>query len=356
MASEYVDYRSFSGKARVFLCLLGIIPLLLTVYLFVHEHITLSQTGTLLAAVALFSILIGFTILRRSADRLGRLAQETGKLQENEALDPMLFDADQEMNDIALHFNQLMDRLRKGNQTLKAQQIRLKRATDDLQREKEKTRRERELRNRLSPYVGKNLVDKLMRSEGNITLANERKTVTLLFADIKAFSKITECMDAEEVVTLLNQFFGRMVAILKKHNGALDKFVGDQLMAVFGLVPGVGNPARDAIQAAIEMQSALDQWMAERAAQQLITFRVGIGINTGSAIVGNVGTESRMDYTVIGDCVNLAARLEDLSAGGEIVIGEHTYAQSKGSFKTKKRSEFYFNSGIEQVVCYQILP
>lgn len=184
---------------------------------------------------------------------------------------------------------------------------------------------------------------------------NERKEVTVLFADVRAFTAIAENMDAQDVLIMLNEFFDVMVDIVFKNHGILDKFLGDQLMAVFGLIPSGNNAAYDAVKSAIEMQNAAEALMDVRDKQDKETYEIGVGINTGSSIVGNVGAETRMDYTVIGDSVNVAARLEQMAKGGEIIIGEQTYCYVQDRFNAEIKGEISVKNRTEPVVCYGVL-
>lgn len=225
----------------------------------------------------------------------------------------------------------------------------------DLSLSFERIKREEQLRTRLSRYVGETLVEKLISAPDGVFLENERQEVTVLFADIRSFTTITERAAAKEVVSMLNQFFSIMVEIIFGNNGILDKFIGDQLMGVFGLIPHENTSAHNAIQAAIEMQDATGALMKERAKEGKEIFQIGIGINTGSVIVGNVGSENRMDYTVIGDTVNVASRLEGMARGGEIIIGDQTYRQAQDHFRTQKRDTIYIKNKIEPVICYNVV-
>jgi class 3 adenylate cyclase len=196
--------------------------------------------------------------------------------------------------------------LKESNRFIKEQFEKLTIYAKDLSQSYKKSNEEEMLRKRLSRYVGENLVEKLINSNNGAFLENERKEATILFADIRSFTTIVEGMAAEDVVSMLNQFFGVMVDIIFKNNGVLDKFVGDQLMAVFGLLSSHNTVSYDAIKVAIEMQNATEDLMKVRNKQGQITYEIGIGINTGNVIVGNVGSSNRMDYTVIGDTVNIA--------------------------------------------------
>ena len=124
---------------------------------------------------------------------------------------------------------------------------------------------------------------------------------------------------------------------------------------VFGLLSKDNNAPREAIKAAMEMQDATEDLMNIRSEQDKETFEIGVGINTGSAIVGNVGSDNRMDYTVIGDTVNVAGRLQQMAKGGEIIIGELTYSKTQGLFTIQKRGEVRVKNKIDPVMCYGVL-
>ncbi|MGA1794742.1 MAG: adenylate/guanylate cyclase domain-containing protein [bacterium] len=346
--SCYLNFRSFHVKSRVIFALMGIIPFVLIIYLLFQKNIKTFDITIIFLALAAFSILLGFVLLRRSAEQLAQLAKATGIIRSWEKVESIKIKADEELNDIAQNFNVLL-------KNLKEQGIQLMTYAKDLTEAFELNQKEVELRTTLSRYVREDLVEKLMNPESGALFENERKEVTILFADIRSFTTITERMDAEEVVAMLNQFFSDMVEIIFKNNGVLDKFIGDNLMALFGFIPSENAPAADAIQAAIEMQEATERLMKERTKAQKETFEIGIGINTGVAIAGNVGSANRIDYTVIGDCVNVAARFEQMAKGGEIVIGEQTYRQVKGLFPLQKKGEIIAKNKTEPVKCYEVL-
>jgi len=351
---EYQNFKSFVGKTRIILVLLGIIPFLLVVYLFTDQKIELSDMIVLFAALALFSILTGFYMIRTSADQLVRLARETSKLDAAEYDELLRIKSDQELQDISEHFNTVVKRLKEANKNVKEQSMQLLVYAKDLSLSYEHIKREEEIRARLSRYVEKSLVDKLINSEDSVLVENERKDVTVLFADIRSFTTLAERLPAEDVVAILNQFFEIMVDIVFRNRGALDKFVGDQLMAVFGLIDAGGDAPADAVAAAIEMQDAVKELMQQRVRQNQAVFEIGIGINSGSAIVGNVGSRNRMDYTVIGDCVNVAVRLEEIAKGGEIVTGEETYRRVKDRFRFEKKGQARLKNKSEPVTIFQV--
>ena len=354
MKSKYRTALSFYGKTRIILVLLGIIPFLLIIYLFVYGKIGITEMITLFSALALFSILTGFTLLRSSADQLVKLANETRMVETGEKNMPITMKADQELNDIAGNFNNMFKKLNEANKDIKNLSIQLMVYAKDISLAHKKSKQEEALRNRLSRYLGENLVKKVINSKNGVLIENERKEITILFADIRSFTALVERLQKEEVVSMLNQFFDIMVKIIFKNHGILDKFVGDQLMAIFGLIPSENNHSYNAVHAAIEMQNATEKLMEQRAGENKDTFEIGIGINTGNAIVGNLGSENRMDYTAVGNSVNVAAKLQKIAKGGIIIIGEQTYRQIHGNFRMEKKVKLHIKNRTNPIVCYQV--
>ena len=352
---EYHNSKSFLIKTRIVLALLGILPFLIGAYLFHYGNTDVTDTVVTFSALALFSILTGFILLRKSSNQLINLSKKTGIAKDGESNGPIKIKADQELSDIAENFNAILNKFNSVDRDMKEQSIQLMSYARDLTQSYKRTKKEEELRSRLSRYVGEHLVEKLINSKKGAFLENERREVTILFADIRSFTSISERMAAEDVISMLNQFFSVMVDIIFKNNGILDKFVGDQLMAVFGIISSDSSAPYDAVKTAIEMQDASEDLMNLRRKQDKETFEIGIGINTGSTIVGNVGSENRMDYTVIGDSVNVAGRLQQMAKGGEIVIGEQTYVHIKNRFRIEKRGEISVKNKREPVICYNVL-
>ena len=182
------------------------------------------------------------------------------------------------------------------------------------------TREEREkrfIRSVFRRYVADNVVDMLLASGRMPDLGGEKTTVTVLFSDIRNFTTLSEKLDAHEVVEFLNRYFESICAIILEQGGTIDKYIGDAVMVQFGAPVSYPDHAARALRAALAMRDAAGEfvsWMSERFAERnLPAFNIGIGIHTGEAIVGNVGSSRRMEYTVIGDTVNLASRLESAS-------------------------------------------
>jgi adenylate cyclase len=173
-------------------------------------------------------------------------------------------------------------------------------------------------------YMTPELAEQLLNS-GDPKLGGDRKEVSVLFSDIRSYTTLTERMQAEEVVAMLNEYFETMVDAVFKHKGTLDKYIGDAIMAVFGSPLELEDHAWMAVCTAVEMRHRLAAFNQTRSNQQQI--QIGIGINSDSVISGNIGSSKRMEFTAIGDGVNLGSRLEGASKyyGTDIVISENTY-------------------------------
>ncbi|HEX6495985.1 MAG TPA: adenylate/guanylate cyclase domain-containing protein [Acidobacteriaceae bacterium] len=176
----------------------------------------------------------------------------------------------------------------------------------------------------LERFLSPEVVDMVARSPQDIRLGGDNKKVTILFADIRDFTNISEKMNPKKVVEILNHYFTHVTEIIFDHGGTLDKFLGDGVMAIFGAPVSKGNDAENAVSAAQAIQRLMVQLNRDAAARQWPQIRVGIGINTGIVTAGNVGSPRRIDYTVIGDSVNTASRLMSNAPAGKILISEDT--------------------------------
>ncbi|PLX44646.1 MAG: hypothetical protein C0611_13860 [Desulfobacteraceae bacterium] len=181
------------------------------------------------------------------------------------------------------------------------------------------------VRDMFGRYLSKKVVDNILESPEGHKIGGRRKTVTILMSDIRGFTGLSETMDPEIMVQLLNRYLERMSKIILQYDGIIDEILGDSILAVFG-VPEKDetDPAR-AVARAIAMQNALDDLNNEFIREGHPPLEMGIGINTGSVVVGNIGSEVRMKYAVVGSAVNTAARIESNTVGGQILLGESTY-------------------------------
>jgi len=220
----------------------------------------------------------------------------------------------------------------------------------------EQIREEERIRNRLERFHSPQVIDMILKG-GQETLDDMMEpkdvTATILFADINGFTALAERMPPREVNLILNDFFSRMTDILFQYDGTLDKYIGDGLMAVFGAPMEKEDDAERAIRAAQEMMQALGAMMAGSPEER--KFSIRIGINTGIVVAGNIGSPKRMDYTVIGDAVNTASRLESIAQPNQILIGEETYERVQGKFNIRSVGPRKVKGKTLEVMVYEVL-
>jgi adenylate cyclase len=182
----------------------------------------------------------------------------------------------------------------------------------------------REEKNRLllSRFFSNTVTEKIFGSGGNLRLGGERKNVTILFADLRGFTSMSEDLDQEKVVEILNAYFSLMTPIIFEHDGTLDKLMGDGIMAFFGAPLSHNDDPLRAVRTAIKMINALETFNRQTHEKDWPTLEVSIGVNSGEVVAGYIGSEQHLNYTVIGDAVNLAQRLQTIAGSNEILISK----------------------------------
>lgn len=220
----------------------------------------------------------------------------------------------------------------------------------------EKVKTETDLRNHLQRYLPRNTVSKIMDSKINISLVGELQECSILFADICGFTTISESINPQETVKLLNHYLTSMTKVIFSFNGSVDKFIGDGIMAVFGAPVSNPNHALEATLAAVEMKNQIENLKEKFISEFGIKdFNIRIGINTGSAIYGNVGSPQRMDFTVVGDTVNIAARMEQSAPPGSILISKNTYDKVGEYINAKEWEPISVKGRKGQIKVYEVL-
>jgi adenylate cyclase len=216
--------------------------------------------------------------------------------------------------------------------------------------------REKEMIKRaFTRYVAREVVEEVLKDPGSLHLKGERREVTILFCDIRGFTTMSERLDPERVVSLLNDFYTVMIDITFKHDGTLDKFLGDGIMAIFGAPIAHPEHALMSVRAALAMQEGMEALSAARVGRGNEPISVGIGINAGEVVAGTVGTEDRMEYTVIGDNVNLASRLGSNAKPGQILVSRRIWELVKESFDVRTQGPLRVKGKDEEVEVFEVV-
>jgi adenylate cyclase len=217
-------------------------------------------------------------------------------------------------------------------------------------------REKRRIRGMFQKYVSPDVVDKLIEDPARLRLGGDKRYLSVLFSDIRGFTSISEKLVPEELLNQLNQYLSAMTAVVLKNGGMLDKYVGDAIMAVFGAPLELENHALAACRTALGMMEELKSLQEGWKNESKPILDIGIGIHTGDMVIGNVGSLKRMDYTVIGDNVNLASRLEGVNKelGTHIIISGSTYEVVKEHVMVRGLREITVKGKEQQVAIYEL--
>jgi adenylate cyclase len=204
-------------------------------------------------------------------------------------------------------------------------------------------------------YLSQAVVDEILASPEGHKIGGTRKEVTVLMSDLRGFTSLSEDRDPEEMVQLLNRYLEKMSKLILKYDGIIDEIIGDAILAVFGAPKSHSNDPERAIACAIEMQNCLAILNREVVESGYPCLEMGIGINTGTVIVGNIGSKVRMKYGIVGDAVNRASRIESNSIGGQVLIGEATHSRVKPATKVMPAQHIMMKGMKKPLVFYSVL-
>ncbi len=207
----------------------------------------------------------------------------------------------------------------------------------------------------LSSYVSKNVAKRLLESGEDISFAGERAQITTLFSDIRGFTSLSERLSPDDVVRTLNEYFGEMTEVIFDNDGTLDKFMGDAIMVFFGHPDPQPDHAMRALRTAVRMQRKMKRLQERWTIEGREAIGIGIGINTGTAVVGNIGTDYKTEYTAIGDHVNVAFRIQGLAEAGEILITQETYDLVRDNVEVKDHEPVTVKGKSEPLRIYEVI-
>ena len=291
----------------------------------VHDHLVTSLGAFLL--VSLVSVLLGLRVATVMSDALARVSTALKRLEHQEYVVLSPRRTGDELEDLAVGFNTMVEGLKDRDK----------------------------LRDTFGKYVTPAVAAHLM--QGDVELGGKTLPVTILFTDIRGFTTFSESMPAQEIVALLNEYFSVMVGIIMEEGGVVDKYIGDAIMAVFGAPVGAKDDAVRAVRAAIRMRRALVGLNAKLRSRGIPELQTGIGIHTGEVVAGNIGSPQRMEYTVIGDPVNVASRLESTTKelGVNVLISEGTFKAVEHAMEARFVREVQVKGRVAAVRAYEVL-
>jgi adenylate cyclase len=291
----------------------------------VRHNLLFALVGLLFAGGV--SVLFGWRLASAMSDALRRINVALKRVEQLDYVHVEGVRTGDELEELARGFNHMVDGLKERDK----------------------------LRTTFGKYMTASVMEYLLA--GKVALGGESLEVTILFTDIRSFTTISESMAPLQLVALLNEYFTEMVAIVMQEDGVVDKYIGDAIMAVFGAPVPKSVDAVNAVRAAVRMRQALRHLNARLVARGLPALRTGIGIHTGVVVAGNIGSEKRMEYTVIGDAVNVASRLETSTKdlGVSVLISEDTYERTRHAIEARPVREITVKGRTQPVMTYEVL-
>lgn len=196
-----------------------------------------------------------------------------------------------------------------------------------LEGKRELRRRNDFIRNVLGRYLTDQVADQLLDHPEGLKLGGELRAVSILMSDLRGFTPMSERSTPEQIVSLLNRYLGHMTKVIERHGGTIDEFIGDAILVIFGAPLACPDHARRAVACALDMQIAMDEFNQESAELGMPRLEMGIAVNSGDVVVGNIGSQQRMKYGVVGSPVNITARIQSFTLGHQVLISESTLQQ-----------------------------
>jgi adenylate cyclase len=219
----------------------------------------------------------------------------------------------------------------------------------------ERIRKEALVRSNFERYFAPSLAARIASAPDAVRLGGDKRAIAVLFSDIRGFTALSESMNPDDMATLLSEYFTEMVDCVFRHGGTLDKFMGDAVMAQWGAPIAADDDADRAMTAALDMMRGLDELNKKWRAAGKPTLQIGIGLNFGEAFAGNIGSEKRLEFTVIGDAVNTASRLCSAAEGGEILLTDEMRRALRHPPRLKERAPMELKGKAQPVPVYSVV-
>jgi len=306
------------------------------------------QVAYTLGITLLFAIVLILLFVKKVTDPIDHVVETMKEIITNNDLSKRVkVEYDDEIGHLATWFNRMVEDLETAYNQIKEYAYKSVLAKNSEER----------IRHIFQKYVPAEIIDEVLRTKGEQLLIGKKQIATILFSDIRSFTTISERLSAEELVKSLNTYFNIMVNIIIEHNGTIDKFIGDAIMAIFGAPVKHDDDPLKAVLTGLNMIKNLQGFNKKQIALNRQPFRIGVGINTGEVVVGNIGSTQKLDYTCIGDAVNLASRLEGLTKmyGVPIIISQFTYQETKDEIDARELDSVRVKGKLKPVKIYQPL-
>jgi class 3 adenylate cyclase/HAMP domain-containing protein len=300
-----------------------------------------------IGATVIFAVGIILFFIKKLTDPIGNVVNTMKDITSNNDLSKRVrVEYDDEIGDLSNQFNHMVGDLEFAYNQIKQY------AFESVLAQK----REERIRHIFQKYVPGEVIDEVLQAKGDKLLIGKKQNATILFSDIRSFTTLAESLPAEELVTTLNSYFNIMVGVIMEHKGIIDKFMGDAIMALFGAPVQYGDDPSQAVKTSLEMIHELEGFNKNQVRLGRRPFKIGIGLNTGNVIVGNIGSDQKLEYTCIGDAVNLASRMEGLTKmyGVPIIISEHTLNQAGTDNKTRELDKVRVKGKEQGVKVYEL--
>ena len=210
------------------------------------------------------------------------------------------------------------------------------------------------IRDTFGRYLSRRIVDEILESPDGRNIGGRRQTVTVLMSDLRGFSDLSDDRDPEEMVRILNRYLDAMTRVIHDYDGVIDEFIGDAILTVFGIPEPRPDDTLRAVACALAMQRALTDLNRQMVQEGMPILEMGIGINTGAVVVGNLGSEARTKYGLVGSVVNVASRIESNTVGGQVLVGESTYEQVRDHVSVQPPMTVMMKGLKKPLVCYPV--
>ena len=304
------------------------------------------QVAYTLGLTLIFAIVLILLFVKKVTDPIDHVVETMKKIiTSNDLSKRVKVEYDDEIGYLATWFNRMVEDLETAYNQIKEYAYKSVLAKNSEER----------IRHIFQKYVPAEIIDEVLKTRAEQLLIGKKQVTTILFSDIRSFTTISEKLSAEELVKSLNTYFNIMVNIIIEHNGTIDKFIGDAIMAIFGAPVKHNDDPLEAVLTGLSMIKNLQNFNKKQIALNRPPFRIGVGINTGEVVVGNIGSTQKLDYTCIGDAVNLASRLEGLTKmyGIPIIISQFTYQETREQIDARELDSVRVKGKLKPVKIYQ---